>query len=198
MQELNKDTLRRSLAALPQRDPPDATWTGIQARLAAGPWSDLPRHDPPARVWENVRRQLEGEEHRAVRLPVRRWTAAAAVLAVLSAAGYLFRLPSAIVPDTDRIAYSQTTVDPRLLARDWLADDAAFDAFDTLCAHRSYVCGQPVFQQLQAELAELAMARDELQQALGTYGQSADLIRQIKVIELERTGILKKMMAMLI
>ncbi|MEY3050462.1 MAG: hypothetical protein RLY31_247 [Bacteroidota bacterium] len=50
---------------------------------------------------------------------------------------------------------------------------------------------------MQSELAERSTARDELRQALGIYGHSADLILRIKEIELARTGILKKMMVML-
>ena len=60
------------------------------------------------------------------------------------------------------------------------------------------LCEQPEFKQLHNELEELTSAKNELASALGDFGTDANLVTQIKEIELERNDIVKKMMVMLI
>ena len=49
-------------------------------------------------------------------------------------------------------------------------------------------------QSLQAELEELTMAKNSLEEALGKYGTDIDLIGQLTEIERQRTALLKQIL----
>ncbi|MEY3050461.1 MAG: hypothetical protein RLY31_246 [Bacteroidota bacterium] len=104
MQELNQDSLRRSLAALPQREPPDAGWTFIEDRLAETSWPEMPLYDPPERIWGRIPRCLDQDHRRGLRISM--GMRAAAVWAVLAFAIFLYRRLSTLLPDSDHITFS--------------------------------------------------------------------------------------------
>ena len=124
--------------------------------------------------------------------------AVAASLAVLLAVYWQMNRTHAVEMNVLAVNYREETVDPMLLVRDWDEDEDAFGEFLSLCEVKKTLCEQPEFKQLQGELEELTAAKEELNDAIGEFGTDAGLVLQIKEIELERTGILKKMMEMLI
>lgn len=208
MEEHNKKTLIEALSSLPEYEPSEELWNNIESEIG-GPDGDivppqllqsLPQYEPPEAVWAGILKNLEAGKPQAIVVMFgwRRALAVAASLALLLVVFWQINRSTATEPQAVAMNYSEENVDPMLLVRDWDEDEDAFTEFLSLCEAKKTVCEQPEFKQLQGELEELTAAKDELKTAIGEFSTDADLVLQIKEIELERTDVLKKMLAMLI
>ncbi|MCC6723583.1 MAG: hypothetical protein IT258_03675 [Saprospiraceae bacterium] len=208
MEEQNKKTLIEALSSLPEHEPKEMLWDQIEEQMEGGleailPMQilqSLPQYEPPAQAWEGILQRLEAERPQA-KIVQFGWRKALAVAAsvVLAVGAYLhFSGPKQVDANVVALNFSEETVDPLLLQHDWDEDEDAFSEFLSLCEAKKMLCEQPEFKQLQGELEELTAAKEELKTAIGEFSTDADLVMQIKEIELERTDVLKKMMAMLI
>lgn len=207
MKEHNKKTLIEALSSMKEHEPPEAVWLNIRHEMQpenadAIPerlLKSLPEYSPPEKVWKNIERKLaEGATGRIIPFGWKKTLTVAASLALLLVVYSQLTKKATIAPESVAVSFSQETVDPMLLERDWDEDEAVFNEYLSICQEKTFICEQPEFKQLQEELEELTTAKQELAQAVGDYGTDPDLILQIKEIELERTGILKKMIVMLI
>ncbi len=208
MEEQNKKTLIEALSSLPEYEPKDMLWEhieeemegGLEAVVPAQLLQSLPQYEPPVSVWDGIAYQLEAEKPGAkiVRFGWRKMVAVAASLAALFVVYWQMNRTKSVEMNVVAVKYSEETVDPLLLKHDWDEDEEAFGEFLSLCEAKKVVCEQPEFKMLQSELEELTVAKDELKAAIGEFSTDADLVLQIKEIELERNDVLKKMMVMLI
>jgi len=159
----------------------------------------LPKHQPPALVWETIelnltesasRNQRSGStQHRLFWL--KRLSIAASFL-LLIGIGWWVRNQART---TQQFQYAQETIDLQLLETDWDEDGEALAQIEAICKAKAYTCALPEFQQLEQELAELNEAKSDLKQAIDNFGKDLQLIAKLSEVELERTTILKKMMA---
>ena len=205
MKDINKKTLIEALSSLKEYEPPVAVWEHIDMEMEMGQEEivplnmlhNLPEYDPPVSVWSGIEKELH-VQHGARVVPMRwkRTLAIAASFALLLSAYFLIGDNDPM--DEIAMDYSTEVVDDVILVKDWQQDEEAFGLYKELCDAKKYICEHPEFQVLQSEFVELSDAVKELEYAIGNFGTSADLVSQIKDIELERTGIFKKMMVMLI
>ncbi len=208
MEEQNKKTLIEALSSLPEHEPKEMLWEQIEEQMEGGLESvmpkqlllSLPQYEPPDSAWDGIAKQLDGQKPQAkiVKLGWRKALAVAASLALLLVAYWQLNGSKQLEANVVAVNFSEETVDPLLLQHDWDADEDAFGEFLSLCEAKKIVCEQPEFKMLQGELEELTAAKEELKEAIGEFSTDADLVIQIKEIELERNGVLKKMIAMLI
>jgi hypothetical protein len=208
MEEQNKKTLIEALSSLPEHEPQEMLWEqiehemdgGLDAILPAQLLQSLPQYEPPAGAWDGILKNLEDGRPSAkiVAINWRRAFAVAASLAALLVVFWQMNRTKQVEMNVVAVNFSEETPDPLLLQRDWNDDEEAFSDFLSICEAKKTLCEQPEFKQLQGELDELTAAKNELADVLGDYGTDADLVIQIKEIELQRTDILKKMMVMLI
>lgn len=199
MLEKNRHILQDLLRKLPEYQPPDAVWEGIDLAFSSPSPSGLnqllPIHTPPDSVWLGIESSLDYTVTR--RSPARRailWIAgAAASVAVL----VWFLRPETIQGASEAsvtFSYGKEIVDNALLARDWQQDEEAFALVERMCAVSAFTCSNPDMHTLRAELDELTSAKTALETALGQYGTDVDLIGQLTEIERQRTVILKKIL----
>ncbi len=208
MEEQNKKTLIEALSSLPEHEPNEMLWEQIEEQMEGGLEGvlpaqlllSLPQYEPPASAWYGILKRLEADKSGAkiVSIGWRKALAIAASLAVLLVAFWQLNKPRQVEMNLVAVNFSEETVDPLLLEHDWDEDEEAFGEFLSLCEAKKVVCEQPEFKLLQGELEELTAAKEELKTAIGEFSTDADLVLQIKEIELERNDVLKKMMAMLI
>lgn len=207
MKEHNKKTLIEALSSLKEHEPPEDVWMNIERDMEPENTDSipeellksLPEYNPPELVWKNIEKKLsEKKTGRIIPIGWKQSLAIAASLAFLLVFYWQMNKKSAIEPENVSLTFSQEAVDPMLLNRDWNEDEEVFKEYLSICQEKTFICEQPEFKQLQEELEELTMAKEELAEAVGNYGTDPELILQIKEIELERTGILKKMIVMLI
>ncbi len=209
MKEFNKKTLIEALSSLKEHDPPGSVWQDIDMEMEEGKSAfvpdkilmELPEYEPPTRIWQTIVGYLEqGNKTKIIGIGWEKPLAVAASAALLVAAYFLFNnSQNTVVSPADYvIGYSVEELDDKLFAKDWKEDDDAFELYQELCYSKNYICQHPEFQVLQREFEELSQAVNELEIAIGSYGTNAELIVQIKDIELERTDIFKRMLVMLI
>lgn len=208
MEEQNKKTLIEALSSLPEYEPQELLWEQIEEQMEGGLGSivpaqllqSLPQYEPPTSTWDGIVKRLNAEKSGAkiVGIGLRKALAIAASLAFLVVAFWQLNKPRQVEMNVIAVKFSEETVDPMLLEHDWDEDEEAFGEFLNLCEAKKTVCEQPEFKMLQGELEELTAAKEELKTAIGEFSTNADLVMQIKEIELERNDVLKKMMAMLI
>jgi hypothetical protein len=208
MEEQNKKTLIEALSSLPEHEPEEMLWEQIGEQMEGGLESvmpkqlllSLPLHEPPVSAWDGIAKQLDAQKPQAkiVKFGWRKALAVAASMTLLLVAYWQLNGSKQLEANVVAVNFSEETVDPLLLQHDWDADEDAFGEFLSLCEAKRIVCEQPEFKMLQGELEELTAAKEELKAAIGEFSTDAGLVIQIKEIELERNGVLKKMMAMLI
>lgn len=203
MREINRSTLIEALSTLPEYDPPAKVWQAVETDLdllSVLPEQEsmaelLPEYDPPANLWQNIQNELD-KGSRVV--PLNKWLIRiAATIALLTAAWWALHQHQPAQEEAV-VSYSIEVMNPLLEKNDWDEDEDAFQKFMSLCQTGHFICQQPSFKNLESELKELTEAKNLLKEAIGTYGTSPELVLEMKEIELQRTDILKKMMAMLI
>ncbi|MCU0348778.1 MAG: hypothetical protein MUC59_17695, partial [Saprospiraceae bacterium] len=202
MEEQNKKTLIEALSSLPEHEPKEMLWEQIEEEMGGGLegivtpqlLQAMPQYEPPASAWDGILKALNAEKRSAKIIGIgwRKALAVAASLALLLVVYWQMNGPHQVDSTVVAVNFSEETVDPMLLQRDWDEDEDAFAEFLSLCEAKKTVCELPEFKELQSELEELTAAKDELKSAISEYNTDADLVLQIKDIELERTDILKK------
>jgi hypothetical protein len=208
MKELNHNTLRDALHALPTYEPPFGLWDEIELALDAEDAltesvQALPQYEPPDALWQHLEARLDAAEVRkTLRMepllrPLRRrqWWAAAAAVALLAAAWWLLR-PAA---ESEQMALhiSQEALNTEVQNAAQEAEDAGFSLVAQLCQSQAPVCEEPDFKALKSELDDLSAAKAELRNALGQYGDDPTLAAQLVQIERERSDVLRQMMQMI-
>jgi hypothetical protein len=195
--------LKYKLAQLPQYEPPDTVWTGIEARL---PLLALPEYDAPDFVWDNIEQAISLSENAPPQLLPRPSNlrilrggkmgqlAVAASVALLVGMGWWFMNRQTVAPN--EVQFSSEIVDNQLIGPISDEDESAFQQVEAFCETAVVVCEQPEFKTLKTELDELNAAREELKIAIGDYNADADLVAELTKIEQERTEVLKHLVEM--
>ena len=193
MKELNQNNLKSALGKLPQYEPPDTIWQGIETRL---PLLELPTYDAPDFVWQQIEEQLLADEKPIKTLKILRGgkfykLAVAASIALLVSIGFWFFKTQNTEQAT--ISISTEVVDNQLLKKDFDNEEQAFTMVKEFCKTALPVCEQPEFKTLKNELDTLNTAREELKNAIGEYAADPDLIAELTKIENERTTVLRQL-----
>lgn len=200
--------LRRAISDLPDHEPPVLLWDYIAGEMeqqdAEAPLrkaiSELPEYEPPMVVWENIQEQLEearivplrGEEAPSKVIPMwRRPAIAAGFTALLCAMTWLLFSPSG----SEKISLSYSTVEVNLHAEEseTLRDAQAFEIVLNEFDQQLALSEDPYLVELKRELEDLDLAKRQIEEVMGKYGQDENLVLQITNIEHERSAVLKEM-----
>lgn len=201
IEERNKETLARAIAALPEQSAPNSIWASIDADLLELEQFDqittaakkLPSRVAPAGAWQNITADLDNPLSAKIRSLLsrsnRRWVAAAAF--ILLTAGWLIQ-EFTFTPDLPVTVY-QEGEDASLLVSDWDTQEELIA--EVISLYRARLASGQLHSDREwlAELLELNEARDELKHAMDRLGRDAQMIHQLASIERERASILKKM-----
>jgi len=186
---LNKNSLKKAITRLPNYEPPEAIWMAIDSELNLKEGIEaLPQYTPTNELWENINQQLPTKKTKLFSL--KKWAIAATILLGVGINFWFYQQSP-----TTSLSYALETIDPQLLQADWDEDEQLFDEISAICQMKTYSCTVPEFQLLETELEELNEAKSDLKQAIHSFGKDTDLINQLSKIELERTAVLKKMIA---
>ena len=196
----SKDKLKKALKNLPIHEAPENIWNRIESELGReaddSPLSEalakLPVHQPSEKVWENIAKELPANQSRFK--IYRNVMGIAASIAVLL--GCLFWLNA---PDGNKVeyAYSEEMMDEKLQVDNIEDDEDAFAMIEEICESKSYLCDFTDFNNLRNELTELTEAKVELQSAIGEYNTNPELMAELNDIEMERTVVFKRLLAMI-
>lgn len=199
--ETDGPNLRRALATLPAHEPDDATWTRIEAHLAADKAfaqviPTLPLHAPDEELWVNIVARLaapvvvaEPTSLPAATPVVRRlWPAramrrtlalAASVLLILG--GWWQLHPRAVGPvaaqQTLTFSEEEAALPQPAPATDLLEQQGRL-FIDAHCSSRPVVCQSGEFRTLRTQLQELETQEAQLRQDARRFGTSPELLRE--------------------
>ncbi len=204
MKESNKYMLTEAIKRLPLYEPKENLWEAIDLELTRArkeaplleSVKELPTYTPPTSIWDNIDTQLNEDQAKRPKTKVfrlKRWAAIAAVFIAVSSV--VFMLNNNLANENGEyvaISYSEEKVAASLLNVDWEEDEEAFKMVAQFCKIEHIVCKQPAFKVMTEELEELNAAKEELKQAMDSYGNDPDLIAQLTAIEHERSSLLKK------
>jgi hypothetical protein len=193
------NNFKNSIAQLPQYEPPDTVWEGIEARL---PLLELPVYDAPDWAWEKIEQSLNASPTLNPQSPALKilrggkmgQLAAAASVALLVSVGLWFFLQRNSLQKEVRI--SSEVVDNQLITPVNDDDESAFQQVEAFCETAIVVCEQPEFKTLKTELDELNAAREEIKSAMGDFNSNADLVAELTKIEQKRTVVLRNLVEM--
>jgi len=200
----NHMTLKKAVTQLPPYQPPDDIWLALDKELNLQKGvHQLPKHQPPDLVWETI--ELNLVESASIPIAIgtisgstrsrlfwlKKLSIAASFLLLIGISWWAMNQSTV----TKQFQYTKETIDATLLEADWDEDGEALAQIEAICKAKIYTCALPEFQQLEQELAELNEAKSDLKQAIDNFGKDTQLIAKLSEVELERTTILKKMMA---
>lgn len=197
-QELNSNNLKEAITRLPIYAPPNTIWAQIDYELNLQKGiQQLPQHQPSDLVWQVIETDLV-KSVRVVKPSSTKWSfwinklsIAAAVLLLIGTSWWIFS--TTITPN--QLSYSQEIINAQLLTEDWEEDSEALAQIEAICQLNNYACTATEFQSLEEELKELNEAKLTLTQAIENFGKDTQLIAKLSEVELERTAVLKKMIA---
>ncbi|HEX8425897.1 hypothetical protein [Hymenobacter sp.] len=205
--------LRRALNELPTHEPAPATWSRIEAQLAADEaihrtLPQLPIHEPDDAVWAVIAGRLDELQAAPAPLTVTAatpgavrplWPAkqlrlvagmAAAILLLVLAwwqrpTAYDTSVPRETITYTEETVESPTATLPVQAATDPLGQEGV--AFiDAHCTSLPTVCQSGEFKELRTQLTELETEELRLQQAAQRFGATPELVRnQVRVTTLK-------------
>jgi hypothetical protein len=199
MEERNRPTLDQALRQLPTYEAPFDLWERIeedleQAQRYDDALADLPVYQAPKSVWEAIEQDLAQKKRLRTRW-LRPLSAAAAVLLLFTAGWYLLREQDP--PEQVQISYRTEIAKSSSTAAFQLpAEDAEFQEVQHEYARFCQLTKQDC--RLNQELNELNNARAELIQAMRTFGKDETLYRQIDQIEMDRSKVVKQMVAVML
>ena len=147
---------------------------------------ELPMHIPSPTVWKGIEEELE------TKIRTIHFLRKIAAVGLLLSIGLWWSTTSKHNTSTT-FTYTQEQVDQRFIQVDWDTEAIEMEELTALCQHRQFACADASFKSRQTELNELESVKQELVQAINTYGKDATLIGQLKDLEIERTAVIREM-----
>jgi hypothetical protein len=176
---------------LPEYDPSDEIWNNIESKLSDDVLQkvigQMPKYEPQEELWESIEAKLEPEKVRQL-FWVKYVSVAASILLVMGLGVYFYKMYQNI-----GIQYSEQAMNSQLLVQPSDDSSADYERIVAFCREETYVCENPEFKSLKAELDDLQEASEKLKEVMGKYNTEADLMAQLADIEMQKSEILKKM-----
>ena len=198
-EEKNRETLKRSIDKLTAFEPPQLIWENINEELDKDAKEKalheaieaLPSFDPPDQIWGGIEADLDRQTKPQIfRLSIRSFAAAASVALLLGIGTWYFMQED---PAKVEVVFSEVLVEDETIVEDWDEDEADFQAVLAMYQETNQDEASSGYQDLEVELEELNMAKEEVKLAIETFGSDADLIKQLSEIERQRNEVVKEM-----
>jgi hypothetical protein len=198
-EEKNRETLKRSIDKLTAFEPPQLVWDNINEQLDKDVKEKalheaieaLPSFNPPDQIWAGIEKELvTPSKPKVYWLSIRTLTAAASVALLLGIGAWYFMKED---PAKVEIVFSEVVVEDESIVEDWDEDEADFQAVLAMYQETNQNENNSGYQDLELELEELNMAKEEVKLAIETFGSDADLIKQLSEIERQRNEVVKEM-----
>jgi exonuclease VII large subunit len=190
--ETNKNILKKALANLPDYEPLEHIWAGINQELNEEPLKNalknLSQDEPDELLWELIKNKSALHQRPGVA-----WWYVAAMILLGSAIGMWMSREK--YPQS--VSYTKEVVDLRLQANKEQDTDHQYQKLKTYCETETLVCDSKDFNRLKQEYETLRTAAEQLQQAMGEYNTEPELMRQFSMVEQEKAEVLNQMAKMI-
>ena len=181
-----------SMPQLRKIEPPEAIWTNIDNELShREKLTALNHFDPPQEVWENIDKKLsitKADQGKRKIIQWLKWSSAAAAIVALG-----FFIFTTI--NNKNFNYSEEWVKIQDVQQ-WNGDDQSIEqALALICNENPATCNTPEFIKLEKELSFLNQSKQEVIGQLNKYDTNTKLEIILTEIELERSSLIKEMIA---
>lgn len=191
---LNKKSASSKLAQLNSIDPPDSIWENIDKALTKREKASVLRQfEPPATVWENIdhtlsSRQKSKARKRIIKMVV--WSSAAAAILILG-----FFILTTNNTNNQNFNYTEEIIQINDF-QDWNDEEQLIaQTLDLICSEKPLACSSPEFKTMEEDLAFLNQSKEAILQQMSKYSTNTELEIMLTEIELERTSLIKEMIA---
>ncbi len=194
----NKQNLKKALKNLPAYEPEPEVWESLNLLLSrtliSRKLSQLSEYEPPEKSWENISVKLDLREKSSDKKKnitrLARWLLAAAVLIP----GLIYYGETAFNSGS-KITYSEEIVS-EFEATDWNEDEREIrKVLNVLSEEHPAVCNSPEFIKMNDDLKYLDQSKQDILNRLNRYETNTQLEKLLVDIELERTELIKSMIA---
>lgn len=191
---LNNNVLSHGLNQIGSFDPPESVWNQISEELLNRKKSpSLGLYDPPKKVWENIDSRLTVNEENRMRKQIIRmfqWTSAVAAILVLGLFIY-----TSINTNNNNFSYSEEWMEYRNV-QSWNEDSYSIEyALALICEEKPIACKSSEFKEMEEELTFLNQSKQTILQQINKYDTNTELEILLTKIELERSSLIKEMIA---
>ncbi len=187
-------SIKEKFGKMSSFEPKTDIWSGIDQQLSIDKqYKRLPSFEPNDQVWQQIEKTLENkprkDKPRIINFNPKSFLVAASFLLLCGIYGAIkWNLQS-----QRNISITTEIVFNKIEFND---SDEDFDIKE-LCKEVKYVCESSTFKLLELELKELDDARSEIRYILTEYEDDKVLISKLNDIEIQRSSIMRKMIAMI-
>jgi len=191
--QLKRQFFEDNLNQLPNYNPPDSIWDTISQKLSKDEkLKQLKSFTPEDSIWASIDESLTASEKQFSKTRITRitsWLTAAAAVLLLS---YFIIFPG---NEKSNISYSEEVV-MQTETKTWAEDDTNYiEILHELCASNPVACNAPEFKAKELELDYLDERKTEILKQMNGWDENTNLQVMLTRIELEKSEIVKQMIA---
>lgn len=191
---LTKNNFSDKLSQLSEIEPPNMIWDKIESELNFHEkFTNLNQYEPPKKIWENLDNLLSHKFQKPIKRRIGQlmiWTSTAAAILVLG----FFIYTTSIVKNKN-FNYSEEWLILNEEVR-WNNNEYEVEqALILFCNENPKVCKSHDFKELNKELLILDQSKQTIEKYFNKYDTNAELDKMLLKIELERTSLIKEMIA---
>lgn len=191
---LEKNSSSARLPRLSKIEPPKSIWDKIDKELTRREKrSALNQYNPSEKVWENIDRNLSVRKANRVKRRIFQWVKwSSAAAAIFTLGFFIFTTNNT---NNKNFSYSEEWLELRDVQK-WDEDEQVVEqTLDLICRENPIVCISPEFKKMEEDLEFLNQSKRAILRQLSKYDTNTELEIMLTEIELERTSIIKEVIA---
>ena len=183
-----------NLLLLSEIEAPESIWNNIDKKLSRREKiSSLTDYNPPAEVWDSIDKNLSFKKVNHLRRQIVQWVKwSSAAAAIFTLGIFIF---NSVNTNSNDFSYSKESLELRDV-QNWNDDDLTVEyALEIICKENPVACNSPQFKEMDKELTFLNQSKQAIIEQLNKYDTNTELEIILTEIELERSNLIKEMIA---
>jgi len=191
---LQSKTTSTKLLRLTNYDPPESIWGNIDEKLSQKEkLSSLKEYSPPENIWNNIDQDLSAKKISNNKKQIVSWMKLSSVAAAIFILGYFIFIT--VNNSKNNFSYSEEWLELTDV-QNWNEEENSIDyVLNLMCNENPKACKSAEFLEMDEELKFLDQAKQAILQQLNKYDTNTKLEILLTEIELERTSLIKEMIA---
>ena len=183
-----------NLLLLSEIEAPESIWNNIDKKLSRREKiSSLTDYNPPAEVWDSIDKNLSFKKVNHLRRQIVQWVKwSSAAAAIFTLGIFIF---NSVNTNSNDFSYSKESLELRDV-QNWNDDDLTVEyALEIICKENPVACNSQQFKEMDKELTFLNQSKQAIIEQLNKYDTNTELEIILTEIELERSNLIKEMIA---
>lgn len=191
---LDQSLSSNKLPQLSEIEPPESIWDNIDKKLSKREKiSALTEYNPPEKVWENIDKEVSLKNANHLKRQIFQWVKwSSAAAAIFTLGLFIF---NTVNTNNNDFSYSEESLELTNM-QNWNDDDLSVEyALALICKENPTACKSPEFKEMDNELTFLNQSKQAIIEQLNKYDTNTELELMLTEIELERSSLIKEMIA---